>query len=50
MMRLIGVLFIAILAQFAVHGWHRFAASSGDYAVQAWKNELDRLAQKAGHE
>jgi hypothetical protein len=50
MMRLIGVLFIAILAQFLVHGWMRFSQSSGDHAVQAWKNELDRLAEKARRE
>jgi hypothetical protein len=50
MMRLIGVLFIAILAQFIVHGWYRFAASSGDHAVEAWKNELDAIAEKTNRE
>jgi hypothetical protein len=50
MMRLIGVLFIAILAQFIVHGWMRFSQSSGDHAVQAWKDEIDRLARKASRE
>lgn len=50
MFRLIGVLFIAILAQFLVHGWTQVSKSSGDYAIQAWKNELDRLAEKARRE
>jgi hypothetical protein len=50
MMRLIGVLFIAILAQFIVHGWMQFSKSSGDHAVQAWKDEIDRLARKANRE
>jgi hypothetical protein len=50
MLRLIGVLFIAVLAQFAVHGWMQLSKSSGDHAIQAWKNELGRLAEKAGRE
>jgi uncharacterized membrane protein YphA (DoxX/SURF4 family) len=50
MMRLIVVLLIAILAQFVVHGWMHFSKSSGERAVQAWKDELERLSRKASRE
>lgn len=50
MMRLIGVLFIAVIAQFAVHGWNKFVAASGEHAVQAWRAEISRLAENARHE
>jgi hypothetical protein len=50
MLRLIGVLFLAIVAQFIVHGWSEFAAASGDHAVQSWKNDLARLAEIANRE
>ena len=50
MLRLIGVLFIAVVAQFVVHDWMQFSKNSGEHAVQAWKNELGRLAEKARRE
>lgn len=50
MIRLIGVLFLAVVAQFIVHGWSQFVAASGDYAVQSWKSDLERLAGNASHE
>ncbi len=50
MMRMIGVFFLAVVAQFIVHGWSQFVAASGDYAIQAWKSDLERLAGNATHE
>ena len=50
MLRLIGVLFLAVVAQFIVHGWSQFVAASGEYAVQSWKNDLARLAEIANRE
>jgi hypothetical protein len=50
MLRLIGVFFIAVIAQFAVYGWNQFVAASGEHAVQSWKNELDAIAEKASRE
>jgi hypothetical protein len=50
MLRLIGVLFLAVVAQFIVHGWSQFVAASGEYAVQSWKNDLARLAGNVNDE
>jgi hypothetical protein len=50
MLRLIGVLFIAVLAQFIVHGWMQFSKSSGEHAIQAWKAELHAIAEKNNRE
>ena len=50
MIRMIGVLFLAVVAQFIVHGWSQFVAASGEYAVQSWKNDLARLAGNATDE
>lgn len=46
MLRLIGVLFIALLAQFLVHGWLRASSGLGQGSVDSWRESLNAEIEK----
>lgn len=47
MVRLIGVFFVAVLAQFVVHGWLWLATGMSEHSMQQWREDIDRLALEA---
>lgn len=46
MLRLIGVMFIAVLAQFVVHGLQIVFNGLGEASVDSWQKTLDAQVRK----
>jgi hypothetical protein len=46
MLRLIGVIFLVVVAQFLVHGWVRLSEGLGTASIDAWKQSLDSAIER----
>ena len=46
MLRFIGVIFLAVVAQFIIHGWRNVAGGLAQSSVDSWRENFDAAIEK----